>query len=46
MLSGGGPHAQLAAHIAASLGNHHDASITVFNATTGESNGKNPNAGG
>jgi Kef-type K+ transport system membrane component KefB/nucleotide-binding universal stress UspA family protein len=34
VLSGGGPHAQLAAHLAASLGNHHDASITVFNATT------------
>jgi K+:H+ antiporter len=42
VLSGGGPHAQLAAHLAASLGNHHDASITVFNATTGETNGKNP----
>ncbi|HEX4209346.1 MAG TPA: cation:proton antiporter [Candidatus Binataceae bacterium] len=44
VLSGGGPHAQLAAHIAASLGNHHDASITVFNATSGDNNGKNPNA--
>jgi nucleotide-binding universal stress UspA family protein len=44
VLSGGGPHAQLAAHLAASLGNHHDASITVFNATTSETNGKNPNA--
>jgi Kef-type K+ transport system membrane component KefB/nucleotide-binding universal stress UspA family protein len=44
VLSGGGPHAQLAAHLAASLGNHRDASITVFNATTSESNGKNPQA--
>ncbi len=34
VLSGGGPHAQLAAHLAAALGNHHDASITVFHATT------------
>src|SRR5579859_7069866 len=33
VLSGGGPHAQLAAHLAAALGNHHDASITVFHAT-------------
>jgi nucleotide-binding universal stress UspA family protein len=32
VLSGGGPHSQLAAHLAATLGNHHDASITVFNA--------------
>jgi Kef-type K+ transport system membrane component KefB/nucleotide-binding universal stress UspA family protein len=32
VLNGGGPHAQLAAHLAATLGNHHDASITVFNA--------------
>jgi Kef-type K+ transport system membrane component KefB/nucleotide-binding universal stress UspA family protein len=36
VLSGGGPHAQLAAHLAATLGNHHDASITVFRATAGE----------
>src|ERR1019366_7038903 len=28
VLSGSGPHAQLAAHLAAALGNHHDASIT------------------
>jgi Kef-type K+ transport system membrane component KefB/nucleotide-binding universal stress UspA family protein len=34
VLSGSGPHAQLAAHLAAALGNHHDASITVFHATT------------
>jgi K+:H+ antiporter len=34
VLSGGGPHAQLAAHLAAALGNHHDASITVFHART------------
>jgi Kef-type K+ transport system membrane component KefB/nucleotide-binding universal stress UspA family protein len=36
VLSGGGPHAQLAAHLAAALGNHHDASITVFHATTSD----------
>jgi len=34
VLSGGGPHAQLAAHIAASIANHPDASITVFRAIT------------
>jgi nucleotide-binding universal stress UspA family protein len=34
VLEGGGPHAQLAAHLAAALGNHHDASLTVFHATT------------
>jgi K+:H+ antiporter len=45
VLSGGGPHAQLAAHLAASLGNHHDASITVFNATSGETNARNPSVG-
>jgi Kef-type K+ transport system membrane component KefB/nucleotide-binding universal stress UspA family protein len=37
VLAGGGPHAQLAAHMAAALGNHHDASITVFHASAGES---------
>ncbi|HJU28996.1 MAG TPA: cation:proton antiporter, partial [Candidatus Binataceae bacterium] len=37
VLAGGGPHAQLAAHLAATLGNHQDASITVFHATKGES---------
>ena len=36
VLSGGGPHAQLAAHLAVTLGNHHDASITVFRAIAGE----------
>jgi Kef-type K+ transport system membrane component KefB/nucleotide-binding universal stress UspA family protein len=30
VLSGGGPDAELAAHLAAVLGNHEDASITVF----------------
>ncbi len=35
VLAGGGPHAQLAAHLAAVLGNHSDASITVFHATLG-----------
>jgi Kef-type K+ transport system membrane component KefB len=37
VLSGGGPHAQLAAHLAAALGNHEDASITVFHATAASS---------
>jgi Kef-type K+ transport system membrane component KefB/nucleotide-binding universal stress UspA family protein len=36
VLSGGGPHADLAAHIAAGLASHHDASITVFHAMTPE----------
>ncbi|HXN87198.1 MAG TPA: cation:proton antiporter [Candidatus Binataceae bacterium] len=34
VLSGGGPHSDLAAHIAAGLTSHHDASITVFRALT------------
>ena len=34
VLSGGGPHALFATHLAAALGNHHDASITVFRAST------------
>ncbi|HLI78892.1 MAG TPA: cation:proton antiporter, partial [Candidatus Binataceae bacterium] len=34
VLSGGGPHADLAVHLAAGLASHHDASITVFRATT------------
>ncbi|MGH7879487.1 MAG: universal stress protein, partial [Candidatus Binataceae bacterium] len=33
VLAGGGSNAQLAAHLAAVLGNHPDASITVFHAT-------------
>jgi Kef-type K+ transport system membrane component KefB/nucleotide-binding universal stress UspA family protein len=36
VLAGGGPHAQLSAHLAAMLGNHHDASLTVFHASSGE----------
>jgi K+:H+ antiporter len=36
VLAGGGPHAQLSAHLAAMLGNHHDASLTVFHASCGE----------
>lgn len=36
VLAGGGPHAQLSAHLAAMLGNHHDASLTVFHASHGE----------
>ncbi|MBV9498638.1 MAG: cation:proton antiporter [Acidobacteriaceae bacterium] len=36
VLAGGGPHAQLAAHLAGVLGNHPDASITIFQATVGE----------
>jgi len=35
VLAGGGANAQLAAHLAAVLGNHPDASITVFHATVG-----------
>jgi nucleotide-binding universal stress UspA family protein len=34
VLSGGGPHSLLAAHIAATLANHPDASITVFHVAT------------
>ena len=34
VLSGGGPHSDLAAHLAAGLASHHDASITVFRAMT------------
>jgi nucleotide-binding universal stress UspA family protein len=37
VLSGGGQHADLTIHIAAGLASHHDASITVFRATTSES---------
>ena len=40
VLSGGGPHAELAAHLAATLGKSSDASITVFHATAGNSNGR------
>jgi Kef-type K+ transport system membrane component KefB/nucleotide-binding universal stress UspA family protein len=43
VLAGGGPNAQLAAHLAATLGNHHDASITVFHATAGESSAEAQN---
>jgi K+:H+ antiporter len=32
VLTGGGPHGELAAHLAAALGNHHDASITLLRA--------------
>jgi nucleotide-binding universal stress UspA family protein len=44
VLSGGGPHAQLAAHLAAALGNHDDASITVFHATPADTDGKHTDA--
>ncbi|MGH7934864.1 MAG: cation:proton antiporter [Candidatus Binataceae bacterium] len=37
VLSGGGPHADLAAHLAAALGTDHDASITVFHANVADS---------
>jgi len=40
VLSGGGPHAELAAHLAATLGKSADASITVFHAAAGDSNGR------
>jgi Kef-type K+ transport system membrane component KefB/nucleotide-binding universal stress UspA family protein len=36
VLSGGGQNAQLSAHLAAMLGNHHDASLTVFHGSRGE----------
>ena len=39
VLSGGGPHAELAAHLAATLCKSSDASITVFHAAAGDSNG-------
>jgi nucleotide-binding universal stress UspA family protein len=39
VLSGGGPHAELATHLAATLGKSSDASITVFHAAAGDSNG-------
>ncbi|MBV8454543.1 MAG: cation:proton antiporter, partial [Deltaproteobacteria bacterium] len=34
VLDAGGPHAQMATHLAAALGNHHEASITIFQAST------------
>jgi nucleotide-binding universal stress UspA family protein len=37
VLSGGGPHAELATHLAATLGKSSDASITVFHAAAGDS---------
>jgi Kef-type K+ transport system membrane component KefB len=40
VLSGGGPHASLATHMAAALANHHDASITIFRAYAGGANGR------
>ena len=39
VLSGGGPHAELATHLAATLGKSSDASITVFHAAARDSNG-------
>ncbi|HEY2524266.1 MAG TPA: cation:proton antiporter [Candidatus Binataceae bacterium] len=39
VLSGGGPHAELAAHLAGTLCKSSDASITVFHAAAGDSNG-------
>ncbi|MBF6567643.1 MAG: cation:proton antiporter [Candidatus Binataceae bacterium] len=44
VLSGGGLNAQLAAHVAAALGNHHDSSITVFTATVSDSQPKDGQA--
>jgi len=44
VLSGGGPHAELAAHIAATLGKSADASLTIFHAAAGTTNG-HPDAG-
>lgn len=34
VLDAGGPHAQMATHLAAALGNHHESSITIFQAGT------------
>ena len=34
VLDAGGPHAQMATHLAAALGNHHEASITILQAST------------
>jgi Kef-type K+ transport system membrane component KefB/nucleotide-binding universal stress UspA family protein len=39
VLSGGGPHAELAAHLAGTLCKSSDASITMFHAAAGDSNG-------
>jgi Kef-type K+ transport system membrane component KefB/nucleotide-binding universal stress UspA family protein len=44
VLSGGGPHARLAAHLAGVLGNHPDATITIFRATVAGSAAANPAA--
>ena len=43
VLSGGGPHSQLAAHIAAALASSPDASITVFHALSNDGGGKSDN---
>ena len=40
VLSGGGPHAELAVHLAATLSKSSDASITVFHAAADASNGR------
>jgi Kef-type K+ transport system membrane component KefB/nucleotide-binding universal stress UspA family protein len=42
VLSGGGPNAELAAHLAACLGNHHDASMTVFHALRADDSTPSP----
>ena len=39
VLSGGGPHAELAAHLAGTLCKSPDASVTMFHAAAGDSNG-------
>jgi Kef-type K+ transport system membrane component KefB/nucleotide-binding universal stress UspA family protein len=44
VLSGGGPHAALATHMAAALANHPEASITIFRAYTGNDNGRRNDA--
>jgi Kef-type K+ transport system membrane component KefB len=41
VLSGGGPHAELAAHLAVTMGKSADASITVFHAAARQANGRN-----
>ncbi len=36
VLDAGGPHARMATHLAAALGNHHEATITIFRVTPAE----------
>jgi len=40
VVDGGGPHTQLATHLAAALGNHRDATITILQLPSGNGDGK------